>query len=111
MTGLNSVSSGDGSTAGMTYIIIALCMLVSALLYLIMQKKNTIFAFLLPMIFYLASAFLRRGDDIQILIGAVFGAVLAVVSLILAIVSRGGDDYYDDEEEYDDPFEEDHDNY
>ena len=113
VTGLNSVSSGDGSTAGMTYIIIALCMLVSALLYLIMQKKNTIFAFLLPMLFYLASAvfaFLRRGDDMQILIGAIAGAVLAVVSLILAIVSRGGDDY-EDEDEYDDPFEEDHDNY
>ena len=113
VTGLNSVSSGDGSTAGMTYIIIALCMLVSALLYLIMQKKNTIFAFLLPMLFYLASAvfaFLRRGDDMQILIGAIAGAVLAVISLILAIVSRGGDDY-EDEDEYDDPFEEDHDNY
>ena len=46
----------------------------------------------------------------QILIGAIAGAVLAVVSLILAIVSRGGDDY-EDEDEYDDPFEEDHDNY
>ena len=96
----------------MTYIIIALCMLVSALLYLIMQKKNTIFAFLLPMIFYLASAvfaFLRRGDDMQILVGAIIGAVLAVVSLILAIVSRGGDDY-DDEDDYEDPFEDEHDN-
>ena len=114
VTGLSSVSSGDGSTAGMTYIIIALCMLVSALLYLIMQKKNTIFAFLLPMLFYLASAvfaFLRRGDDLQILIGAVAGAVLAVISLILAIASRGGDDYEDDEDDYEDPFEEDHDNY
>ena len=34
---------------------------------------------------------------------------VAVISLILAIASRGGDDY-DDEDDYDDPFEEEHDN-
>ena len=47
----------------------------------------------------------------QLLIAAVAGAVLAVLSLIFAILSRGGDDYYDDDEDYEDAFEEDHDNY
>lgn len=110
--GLSSVSSGSNSTSGTTFIVLALCMLVSAMLYLIMQKKNTIFAFLLPMIFYLGSAvfaFLQRDGQMELLISAIVSGVLAVISLILAILSRGGDDYEDDED-YDDPFEDDHDN-
>ena len=112
-TGLSSVSAGDDSNAGMVYIILAVCMLVSALLYLILQKKNTIFAFLLPMIVYLGSAayaFLMRGSDIQLLISAIASAVLALISLILAITSRGGYDEYDDDEDedYEDPFEDDY---
>ena len=94
----------------MTYVILALCMLVSALLYFIMQSKNTIFAFLLPMVFYLGGtvfAFIQRGDDLQLLIAAIAGAVLAVISLILAITSRGGG-YDDEEEDYDDAFEDDY---
>ncbi len=112
VTGLDSVSSGDGSTTGMTYIILALCMFVSALLYFIMLNRETILAFLFPMVFYLGGGvfgFFRREDSIQLLIGAVICAVLAVLSLIFAIVSRGGDDYED--EDYEDAFEDDHDNY
>ena len=59
------------------------------------------------MLFYLASAvfgFLKRGDEIEILIIAGASAVLAILSLILAIASRGGDDYYEDE---DDAFDDD----
>ena len=111
VTGLNA---DDGSTSGMNYIIVALCLLVAALLYFIMKNRATIFAFLLPMLFYLGSAvfaFLQREDDMQLLIATVAGAVLAVLSLIFAILSRGGDDYYDDDEDYEDAFEEDHDNY
>lgn len=111
VTGLNSAS--DGSASGTTYIILALCMLVAAILYFILQNRNTIFAFLLPMLFYLGStvvAFVQRGDDMQLLISAIVSAVLAVLSLILAIASRGGDDYDDEDEDYDDPFEEEHDN-
>ena len=96
-------------SSGMTYIVISLCMLVSALLYFIMLNRATVFAFLLPMIFYLGGgvfAFLQRGDDLQLLIAAVAGAVLAVISLILAITSRGG--YDDEEEDYDDAFEDDY---
>lgn len=110
--GLSSVSSGNESTSGTTFIVLALCMLVSAMLYLIMQKKNTIFAFLLPMVFYLGSAvfaFLQRNDQMELLISAIVSGILAVISLILAILSRGGDDYEDDED-YDDPFEDDYDN-
>lgn len=105
VTGLTDTTEGGTVSSGMTYVILALCMLVSALLYFIMQTKNTIFAFLLPMVFYLGSAvfaFIQKGDDLQLLIAAVAGAVLAVISLILAVTSRGG---YEDE--YDDDYDED----
>lgn len=109
VTGLST--TGDNASAGMTYIILALCLLVSALLYLIMQNKSTVFAFLLPMIFYIGTgvfAFLRRGDSMELFIAAIACAVLAVLSLILAILSRGGNDYDDDD--YEDAFEDEHDN-
>ena len=109
VTGLSS--TGDNASAGMTYIILALCLLVSALLYLIMQNKSTVFAFLLPMIFYFGTgvfAFLRRGDSMELFIAAIACAVLAVLSLILAILSRGGNDYDDDD--YEDAFEDEHNN-
>lgn len=104
-TGLSSTT--DNGVAGMTFAILALCLLVSALLYFITIRTNNIFAFLLPMVFYLGSgvfAFLRRGDDLQLFVAAAAAAVLAVISLILAITSRGGDDYDD----YDDAFEDDY---
>lgn len=110
-TGLSSTTEGGG-TSGTLYIILALCMLVSSLFYFILQKSNTIFAFLLPMLFYLGSgvfAFLKRGDDLQLLIAAVVSGIMAIISLILAITSRGGSDYSDDEEEnYDEAFEDDY---
>lgn len=107
-TGMSSAT--DNGAAGMTFVILALCLLVSALLYFITIRTNSIFAFLLPMIFYLGSAvfaFLRRGDDLQLFVAAVVAAVLAVVSLSLAITSRDGDDY-DDFDDYDDAFEDDY---
>lgn len=107
VTGLADTTEGSVLSSGMTYIIVSLCMLVSALLHLIMLNRNTVFAFLLPMIFYLGGgifAFLQSGDDIQLLIAAVTGGVLAVISLILALTSRGG---YDDDD-YDDAFEDDY---
>lgn len=110
VTGLADTTDGGAVSSGMTYVILALCMLVSALLYFIMQSKNTVFAFLLPMIFYLGDAvfaFIQRGDDLQLFIAAIAGAVLAVISLILAITSRGGG-YEDEEEDYDDAFEDDY---
>lgn len=64
------------------------------------------------MLFYLGSgvfAFLKRGDDLQLLIAAVVSGIMAIISLILAITSRGGSDYSDDEEEnYDEAFEDDY---
>lgn len=108
MTGLTSTANETGTTSGITYIVVALCLLVAALLYFIMNSKATVFAFLLPMVFYLGGgvfAFLQRGDDLQLLIAAVAGGVLAVISLILAIASRGGGDEDDD---YDDAFDDDY---
>lgn len=112
LAGLNSVSSGSNTSTGTTYIILALCMLVSGLLLLIMQKSNSVFAFLLPLAAYLGGsvfAFLKRSGDSKLLYFAIAGAVLTVIFLILTIVSRGGsdEDDYDPSEDYDDPFEDD----
>ena len=112
VTGLSTSGADVTSAPGMNYVIVALCMLVTALLYFIMNNRDTLFAFLIPMIVYIASAvfaFLKHGDEFELLILAGASGVLAVISLILAIASRGGDDY-DDEDDYDDPFEEEHDN-
>lgn len=112
LTGLNNITAGTNATTGTIYIILALCMLVSGLLLLIMQKKRTVFAFILPMIFYIASAvvaFLKRGDDKFLMYGAIVGAALAVIFLILSIASRGGDEEDDFDDDYDDPFEDDYD--
>ena len=105
-TGLSS--GGEGTVSGLTFVIVALCLLVSALLYFITLRTNSVFAFLLPMLFYLGGgvfAFLKKGDEFQLLIAAGVCAVLAVITLILAITSRNGDDYEDD---YDDAFEDDY---
>lgn len=112
VTGLSTSGSNVTSAPGMNYVIVALCMLVTALLYFIMNNRDTLFAFLIPMIVYIGGAvfaFLKHGDEFELLILAGVSGVLAVISLILAIASRGGDDY-DDEDDYDDPFEEEHDN-
>ena len=106
--GLSSAESG--TVSGMTFVILALCLLVSALVYFITLGTNSVFAFLLPMLFYLGGgvfAFLKRGDEFQLLIAAGACAVLAIITLILAITSRGGDydeDYDDDyaDDDYDD---------
>ena len=112
VTGLSTSGADVTSASGMNYVIVALCMLVTALLYFIMNNRDTLFAFLIPMILYIGCAvfaFLKHGDEFELLILAGVSGVLAVISLILAITSRGGDDY-DDEDDYDDPFEEEHDN-
>ena len=112
VTGLSTSGANVTSAPGMNYVIVALCMLVTALLYFIMNNRDTLFAFLIPMILYIGGAvfaFLKHGDEFELLILAGVSGVLAVISLILAIASRGGDDY-DDEDDYDDPFEEEHDN-
>ncbi|MGC4019148.1 MAG: hypothetical protein QM793_07930 [Muricomes sp.] len=106
LAGLNNISSGKNSGAGITYIILALCMLVSGLLLLIMHKKRTIFAFVLPIIFYAGGAvvaFLKRADDKWLLYSTIVYGVLALVFLILAIISKSGAD--GDQDEYEDPFE------
>ena len=112
VTGLSTSGADVTAAPGMNYVIVALCMLVTALLYFIMNNRDTLFAFLIPMILYIGGAvfaFLKHGDEFELLVLAGVSGVLAVISLILAIASRGGDDY-DDEDDYDDPFEEEHDN-
>lgn len=114
ITGLDSITSGSNSDAGMTYILLALCMLISGLLLLILQKRNNLTAFLIPFILYLAGgvfSFIKRGDDKFLLYGAAACGVLSVIFLLLTILSRFSGDDEEDYEDYDDPFEEDHDNY
>ena len=101
VTGLSTSGADVTSAPGMNYVIVALCMLVTALLYFIMNNRDTLFAFLIPMIVYIASAvfaFLKHGDEFELLILAGVSGVLAVISLILAIASRGGDDYDDEDD-------------
>ena len=101
VTGLSTSGADVTSAPGMNYVIVALCMLVTALLYFIMNNRDTLFAFLIPMIVYIGSAvfaFLKHGDEFELLILAGVSGVLAVISLILAIASRGGDDYDDEDD-------------
>ena len=112
-TGLSDVTAGNTDSAGMIFIILALCLLLSGILLFLLRRKNTVFAFLLPAIFAIGGAvfaFLKRSSDSMLLYSAAGCAVFAVLFIILMIVSlgSGGDEY---EDEYDDPFEEDHDNY
>lgn len=105
----NSYSSGLlASDTGVTFLILAGCMGIAGLLLIILNATNNIFAFLLPMILYLASglyAFLNRGDDTFLLYSAIIGAAFSVLFIILAISSRGDEEDYenfDDEDDDDD---------
>ena len=105
--GLENIASGSTVSTGTTFLIFAICMLVSGLMLLIMQNRNTILAFILPMIFYFGAAvftFLKRGDDKMFLFCAIGGAVFGLIFLVLGIVSRNSDGY-DDSDDYDDPFD------
>lgn len=112
--GLGSVASGDGATGGMTYIILAICMLAAGLLLLILQNSRGIAAYLIPILIYLGGgvfAFLKRGDDKILLYSAIGGAVLALIMIILAATSRNQDDEYDDDYDEDDDFEDEFDDF
>lgn len=109
-TGLDNIAAGIKSPAGTTYIVFAICMLVSGLLLLILNNRNTILAFVLPMAFYFGGAvysFLKRGDDTLLLYSAIAGAVLGIVFLVLGVISSNQDDY-DDSQDYDDPYGDDY---
>ncbi len=108
--GLENIASGSTISTGTTFIIFAICMLVSGLLLLIMQNRNTILAFILPMIFYFGAAvftFLKRQDKQLFLYCAIAAAVLGFIFLVLGIISRNSNSY-GGEDDYDDPFEEDY---
>lgn len=101
--GLDNIASASNSGTGTTYIVFALCMLISGLVLLILQNRNTIFAFVVPMAFYLGGAvfaFLKRGEDSLLLYSAIAGAVLGIVFLVLGVIS-GNQEEYDDYEDSD----------
>ncbi len=108
--GLDNIASGSTVSTGTTYIIFAICMLVSGLLLLIMQNRSTILAYILPMLFDFGAAvfmFLKRQDDKIFLYCAIAGIVVGIILLVLGIISRNSDDY-EDADDYDDPFEDDY---
>ncbi|MEE1085710.1 MAG: hypothetical protein U0L05_00840 [Schaedlerella sp.] len=104
--GYNSYNNGlMDTTIGMTFLILAGCMGVAGLLLIILNGTNNIFAFLLPMILYLASglyAFLNRNGETFLLYSAIIGAAFSVLFIILAISSRGDEEDYDDFDDDDD---------
>lgn len=105
--GLENIASGSTVSTGTTFLIFAICMLVAGLMLLIMQNRNTILAFILPMVFYFGAAvftFIKRADDKMFLYCAIGGAVFGLIFLVLGIVSRNSDGY-EDSDDYDDPFE------
>lgn len=109
ITGLSNISSGNKTSTGTTFIVLALCMLVSGLLLLIMQKKRSIFAFILPFIFYIGGAvfaFLKRGNDKWLVFGAVIGALFGIIFIVLTVASASRDEK-DYESDYYDAFEDD----
>ncbi len=113
IAGLDDVTSGNLTSIGSIYIILAACMLVSGLLLLILQKKNGLFAFLLPTLFYLGSAvfaFFMKTKDLFFLYVAVIMAVMTIILLILTFASRGNDEYdddFDDDDDFDEEFDDD----
>lgn len=107
IAGLDDVTSGNLTSIGSIYIILATCMLISGLLLLILQKKNSLVAFLIPTLFYLGSAvfsFFMKSKDLFFLYVAVIFAVMTIIMLILTFASRGNDEYDDDDFDDDDDF-------
>lgn len=108
LAGLDNIASGGQASSGTTYIVLAVCMLVSGLLLLILQNKRSIAAYIAPIIFYIAGAvfaFLKRDGDSILLYSAIVSAVLAVVLVILCATSRNQEDEDDYDEDEDDEFE------
>lgn len=98
---LNNISMASDSKVGLTSVILAGCMLISAILLLVMRKKHTIFAFLLPMVAYIGGAvytFLNRENDKILLYGVIAAVAFGGLMLILGGVSRIGEE----EEDYED---------
>ena len=107
LAGLDSIASGGQTSSGMTYIILAVCMLVSGLLLLILQNKRSVAAYIAPVVFYIAGAvfaFLKRDGDSILLYSAIASAVLALILIILCATSRNQEDEeeYEDDDEFDD---------
>ena len=110
IAGLDSISSGIDTSAGMTFIVLAVCALAAGLALLIMHNSNNVFAFILPVVCYVACgvfAFLKRSENENLMFIAIGATVAAVIFIILTIASRVGSG--DDTDDYDDPFEEDFD--
>ncbi len=108
-TGLEGIASGGTASAGTAFIVYGICMLVSGLILIIMQNRDSILAFILPMAAYFGGGiftFLNRKDDSMLLYCAVAGAVLGIIFLILGIVSRNSGS--DESDDYDDPFDDDY---
>lgn len=100
--GLDNIASGGQVNTGTAYIVLALCVLVSGLIALLLQNRRTVFAFILPVLFYIGGgvfSFIYRQSDSILLYGSIASVVFAVIYIILLAASRKkhSDDEYDDE--------------
>jgi tryptophan-rich sensory protein len=81
LTGIENISNGSNSNSGTIYIVFSLCMLVSSLLLIIMQRKQTILSVILPLIFYILgfvyACFSMKAEPFLL-----YGAVLSFVCII-----------------------------
>ena len=90
MAGLDSIALGTADGTNIVFIGLSICFLITAVLWFMMQKKATILAFILPMIFYLGGsvyAFIGRGGEHRLLSASIVGFIFAVLCLILALLS------------------------
>lgn len=86
-----------------TLLTIAGCCLLSALFFLILQKKNTVFAFILPIIFFGAAAaygYINKGGSRLMIYAIGAFAAMALITLVLLVIYLTSGDGYD--EDYDD---------
>jgi tryptophan-rich sensory protein len=91
LTGIENISNGTNSNSGTVYIVFSLCMLVSSLLLIIMQRKQTILSVILPLIFYLLGfvyACLSMAKESFLLYGAVISCVCIVSFLGMTVTYR-----------------------
>ena len=108
MAGLDNIAEANTTNTGTAYIILSVGFLLSGLVLLITQKKNTILAFIIPTVLCLAGgvfAFLKRDGEQMLLSGAIISGIFAFLFIILALIFSHSNDA-----DYEDPFEDEHDN-
>jgi len=115
MGGLDGIVSGGQVTVGLTYLVLAACILLSGLLTVILKNCLNRVAFVIPFILCAVGgvfSFLNKQGEQWLLYGAIACVVLAAIYLLLTILGacvEDDDDDWDDEDDDDDEDDEDDD--